>query len=285
MTLQSAKIRTLIGHSILHMVLIIGSIAMLVPLLWTVSTSLKSMQQIAIWPPEWIPDPVMWRNYIEVFDAAPVWLWLRNSMVIVLADVIGSVFTCSFVAYGFARMKFPGRDALFILLLSTLMMPYIVRLVPLYVLYNQWGWINTFLPVTVPALLARNPFFVFLLRQFFKGIPDDLSDAARIDGCSEFGIWWRIVMPLSKPALAAVAIFSFQQAWDNFLAPLVYMAGRPDLRPLAVGLYTLRGGGGQLPDTHYLMALSALMILPMLLMFAIGQRYFIQGVTLSGLKG
>lgn len=284
MTVRNPTSRV-VTHSILHLILIAGSVVMLIPLVWTVSTSLKTLQQIAIWPPEWIPNPVMWSNYVEVFDAAPVTLWLRNSMIIVLADVIGSVVTCSFVAYGFARMRFPGRDALFILLLSTLMLPYIVRLIPLYVLYNQWGWINTFLPVTVPQLLGRNPFFIFLLRQFFMGIPDDLSDAARIDGCSEFGIWWRIVLPLSKPALAAVTIFAFQQAWDNFLAPLVYMAGRPDLRPLAVGLYLLRGGAGQLPDTHYMMALSTLMILPMLLMFAVGQRYFIQGVTLSGLKG
>jgi ABC-type glycerol-3-phosphate transport system permease component len=284
MTVRNPTARV-VTHSILHILLIAGSVVMLIPLVWTVSTSLKTLQQIAIWPPEWIPNPVMWSNYIEVFDAAPVMLWLRNSMIIVLADVIGSVVTCSFVAYGFARMRFPGRDALFILLLSTLMLPYIVRLIPLYVLYNQWGWINTFLPVTVPQLLGRNPFFIFLLRQFFMGIPDDLSDAARIDGCSEIGIWWRIVLPLSKPALAAVTIFAFQQAWDNFLAPLVYMAGRPELRPLAVGLYLLRGGAGQLPDTHYMMALSTLMILPMLLMFAVGQRYFIQGVTLSGLKG
>lgn len=284
MTLRASQIR-LVNHVILHALLMAGSVVMVIPLLWTLSTSLKTIQQIAVWPPEWIPNPVMWSNYVEVFRVTPVLLWLRNSLVIVAADVIGAVVTCSFVAYGFARMKFPGRDALFLLMLSTLMMPYIVRLIPLFVIYNQIGWINTFLPVTVPALMGRNPFFIFLLRQFFMGIPDDLSDAARIDGAGDFGIWWRIVLPLSKPALAAVAIFAFRDAWDNFLAPLVYMAGRPDLRPLAVGLYTLRGGGGQLPDTHYLMALSVLMIVPMLIMFAVGQRHFIQGVTMSGLKG
>jgi ABC-type glycerol-3-phosphate transport system permease component len=267
------------------LVLLLGSVVMVIPLLWTLSTSLKSLPQIAVWPPAWLPDPVVWRNYIDVFSVAPVGLWLRNSLIIVTANVIGAVVTCSFVAYGFARTKFPGRDALFLLLLSTLMVPYVVRLIPLYIIYGQLGWLNTFLPVTVPNLLGRNPFFIFLLRQFFMGIPNELSDAARIDGCSDFGIWWRIVMPLSKPALAAITIFAFRDAWDNFLAPLVYLAGRPDLRPLAVGLYTLRGGGGQLPDTHYMMALSVLMILPMLILFAGGQRYFIQGVTLTGLKG
>lgn len=275
----------LANHGLLHLVLIIGSVVMLIPLVWTISTSLKTPQQVAIWPPEWIPNPVQWSNYLEIFRVAPVALWLRNSLVLVAAEVLGSVITCSFIAYGFARVRFPGREALFLLLLSTLMIPYIVRLIPLYVIYNQIGWVNTFLPVTVPQLLGRNAFFIFLLRQFFMGIPEELSDAARIDGCTEFGIWWRIVMPLSKPALAAVAIFAFRDAWDNFLAPLVYMAGRPELRPLAVGLYTLRGGAGQLPDTHLLMALSTLMIIPMLIMFAAGQRYFIQGVTLSGLKG
>jgi multiple sugar transport system permease protein len=284
MTLQASHIR-FVSRMLIHLILLLGAVVMIIPLIWTLSTSLKTLQQIAVWPPEWIPNPVMWTNYIEVFQAAPVALWLRNSLVIVFANVIGSVITCSFVAYGFARLEFPGREPLFLLLLSTLMMPYIVRLIPLFVLYNQIGWINTFLPLVVPPLLARNPFFIFLLRQFFMGIPSELSDAARIDGCSEFGIWWRIVMPLSKPALAAVTIFSFQQAWDNFLAPLVYMAGRPDLRPLSVGLYLLRGGAGQLPDTHYMMALSTLMILPMLVIFALGQRYFIQGVTLTGLKG
>jgi multiple sugar transport system permease protein len=272
MTVQSRRTRV-VNNSLLHLLLLAGSFFMLMPLAWTLSTSLKSLQQIPVWPPEWIPNPVMWRNYVDVFDVAPVGLWLRNSMVLVIANVVGSVVTCSFVAYGFARIKFPGRDALFILLLSTLMMPYVVRLIPLYVIYSDIGWINTFLPVTVPQLLGRNPFFIFLLRQFFIGIPDELSDA------------WRIVMPLSKPALAAVAIFAFRDAWDNFLAPLVYLAGRPDLRPLAVGLFTLRGGAGQLPDTHYLMALSTLMIIPMLVLFAAGQRYFIRGVTLSGIKG
>lgn len=282
---RSNRYNNLFNSTLLHLLLLAGSIMMLVPLAWTISTSLKTMQQIGVWPPEWIPAPVMWQNYLAVFDAAPVGLWLRNSMIIVMANVIGSVVTCSFVAYGFARTRFPGRDALFVLLLSTLMVPYVVRLIPLYMIYGQLGWINTFLPVTVPNLLGRNPFFIFLLRQFFMGIPNELADAARIDGCSDFGIWWRIVMPLSKPALAAITIFAFRDAWDNFLAPLVYLAGRPDLRPLAVGLYTLRGGAGQLPDTHYMMALSTLMILPMLLLFALGQRYFIQGVTLTGLKG
>lgn len=284
MAVRSSRVRLASGAAT-HLILLAGSVVMLVPLVWTVSTSLKTLQQIAIWPPQWIPNPVMWSNYVEVFRQVPVALYVRNTMVIVAAQVLGATVTCSLVAYGFARTEFPGREALFMLLLSTLMMPYVVRLIPLFVIYNQIGWINTFLPLVVPALLARNPFYIFLLRQFFRGIPEEISDAARIDGCNDLSIWWRIVMPLSKPALAAVTIFAFQAGWDDFLGPLVYMAGRPNLRPLSVGLYLLRGGAGQIPDTHYMMALTTLMIIPVLLLFAAGQRYFIQGVTMTGLKG
>lgn len=274
-----------ISHGLTHLVLIFGSIVMLIPMVWVISTSLKGMEQIGKWPPELIPDPVMWSNYVNAFKVIPVFRYLGNSLVIVSAQIVGAVLTCSLVAYGFARYKFPGRDVLFILLLSTMMMPYVVRLVPLYMIYNKIGWINTFLPLVVPPLLARSPFFVFLLTQFFKGIPQEIVDAARIDGCNDLGIWWRIMMPLSKTALATVTILAFQTGWDEFLAPLVYMAGKPELRPLSVGLYMLRGGTGQLPDTHYIMVLTTLMILPTLILFIIGQRYFIQGVILSGLKG
>ncbi|MBN1285738.1 MAG: carbohydrate ABC transporter permease [Anaerolineae bacterium] len=255
------------------------------PMFWTLSTSLKTLDQINIWPPRLIPDPIAWRNYIEVFDYVPVALYLRNTLIIVAAWVTGATVTCSFVAYGFARTNFPGRNILFVVLLSTLMMPYVVRLIPLFMIYKSIGWIETFYPLTVPILLGRNAFYIFLLRQFFIGVPDEIADAARIDGCSHFGIWWRIVMPLSKPALATVAVFAFQSSWDDFLGPMIYMGSNPDLRTLAVGLYAFRSSPGQLPMTHYMMAMSVMMILPILLVFAFGQRYFIQGVTLSGLKG
>lgn len=274
-----------VGYGLLYLLLIAGSIAMLVPLFWTLSTSLKTLPQINAWPPRFLPDPIAWGNYAEVFRIQPIGRYFANTMVLVIAAEIGSLITCAFVAYGFARTEFPGRDALFMLLLSTLIMPYIVRLIPLFVIYSKIGWLNTYLPLVVPDLLGRNAFYIFLLRQFFLGIPVELSDAARIDGANDFGIWWRIVMPLAKPALAAVAIFTFQGTWDEFLGPLIYMGGDPEMRTLAVGLYTLRNTPGQLPMIHYLMAMSAMLILPVLLIFAFGQRYFIQGVTLSGIKG
>lgn len=274
-----------LGTGLVYVPLVGLSTLLLIPLVWTLSTSLKTLEQLSIYPPNWIPDPIAWWNYPELFRIQPLLLFLRNTLVIVLAWEIGSLITCSLVAYGFARLSFPGRDVLFVLLLSTLMMPYIVRLIPLFIIYTKIGWIGTFLPLTVPILLARNPFYIFLLRQFFRGIPNELSDAARIDGCSELGIWWRIVMPLSGPVLAAVGIFAFQAAWDEFLGPLIYLGTRPEVRTLAVALYYFRTANSDLPMTHYLMAMSVLMILPILIVFAAGQRYFVRGVTLSGLKG
>jgi ABC-type glycerol-3-phosphate transport system permease component len=274
-----------LGRTAIYAILIVGSLAALLPMVWTLSTSLKSLDQLSLFPPQLIPDPILWSNYVDVFNIVPVGLYLRNTLIIVVATVVGSTVTCSFVAYGFARTKFWGRDTLFLVLLSTLMMPYVVRLIPLFIIYKELGWINTFLPLTVPTLLGRNAFYIFLLRQFFIGIPNELTDASRIDGCSHFGIWWRIILPLSKPALATVAVFAFQSAWDDFLAPLVYMGGNPELRTLATGLFYFRSSPGQIAQTHYLMAMSTLMIIPVLLVFAFGQRYFIQGVTLSGLKG
>lgn len=267
------------------LVLLAGAAVAVLPLLWTLSVSLETLQQIAAYPPQLIPHPVVWENYVQVFRVQPLLLYLRNSLIIVSAWEIGTLITCALVAYGFARMKFPGRDGLFVVLLSTMMMPYVVRLIPLFIIYAKIGWIDTFLPLTVPILLGRNPFYIFLLRQFFRDIPNDLSDAARIDGCGEFGIWWRVVMPLSGPALAAVAIFAFQASWDDFLAPLIYMGNAPSLRPLAVALYYFRNMPGEISQINLLMAMSVLMILPILIVFAFGQRYFIQGVTLSGIKG
>lgn len=268
-----------------YVLLLVGSAVSLIPLLWTLSTSLKTLPQLNAYPPRWIPAPIAWSNYVELFRIQPMLLYLRNSVILVGAAEAGTLVTCAFVAYGFARMRFPGRDVLFVLLVSTMMMPYIVRLIPLFVIYSKIGWINTFLPLTVPVLLGRNPFYIFLLRQFFRQIPNELGDAARIDGCSDVGIWWRIVMPLSGPALAAVAIFAFQGAWDDFLGPMIYMGNASDLRPLAVAMYFFHNELSQTPLIHHMMAMAVLMVLPVVVVFASSQRYFIQGVTMSGLKG
>lgn len=272
--------------ALLYVALVALTLVMLIPLIWTVSASLSPIGQIGVWPPHLIPSPIMWTNYSDLFGLIPVGRYLLNTMVIVSAAEVGALVTCSFVAYGFARTTFPGRDALFLVLLSTMMMPFVVRLIPLYVLYRQIGWLSTYLPLTVPQLLGISAFNIFLLRQFFLGIPQELCDAARIDGCGDFRIWWRIVTPLAKPALAAVAVFSFQGAWDDFLAPIVFLGGNPDMYTLTIGLYMFRSTTTSgTPTTQYLMALSVLMIIPVLVIFALGQRYFIQGVALTGLKG
>ena len=273
------------GRALLYLVLTLGAAITLVPLVWTISTSLKSTQQVTASARAWIPDPVRWSNYPDALDLLPFGRYFANTMVLVAAAEIGALITCSFVAYGFARMDFPGREPLFMLLISTMLMPYIVRLVPLFVFYSNIGWLNTYLPLAVPDLMGRNAFYIFLLRQFFRGIPFELSDAARIDGANDFRIWWTIIVPLAKPVLATVAVFAFQSTWDDFLGPLIYMGGDPNLRTLAVGLYQLKntpGGDNLMP---YLMAMSILTMLPVLLIFAIGQRYLIRGVTMTGLKG
>jgi ABC-type glycerol-3-phosphate transport system permease component len=283
--MQSIASRLQPGRALLYLVLTLGAAITLVPLVWTLSTSLKSTQQIATSARDWIPDPVRWSNYPEALDLLPFGRYLANTMVLVTAAEIGALITCSFVAYGFARMEFPGREPLFMLLISTMLMPYIVRLVPLFVFYSNIGWLNTYLPLAVPDLMGRNAFYIFLLRQFFRGIPFELSDAARIDGANDFRIWWTIIVPLAKPVLATVAVFAFQSTWDDFLGPLIYMGGDPNLRTLAIGLYQLKntpGGDNLMP---YLMAMSLLTMVPVLLIFAVGQRYLIRGVTMSGLKG
>jgi multiple sugar transport system permease protein len=273
------------GRGVLYVALIAGALLMVTPLYWTVATSLKTLDQLSLYPPRLIPNPIAWWNYLEIFRIQPVGRYLLNTLVIVAATEFGAVITCSFVAYGFARTEFPGRQFLFAVLVSTLMMPYIVRLIPLFIIYSKLGWINTFLPVTVPELLGRNAFYILLLCQFFRTIPSDLLDAARMDGASEFRIWWSMVMPLSRAVLAAVAIFAFQFAWDDFLGQLIYLGGNPNIRTLAVAVYTLRSMPGQLPMIHYLMAMSTLMIIPVLAMYAFGQRQFVQGITFTGLRG
>ncbi|KPL22823.1 MAG: hypothetical protein AMJ93_06250 [Anaerolineae bacterium SM23_84] len=271
--------------SIAYAILLVGAVATVFPLLWTVSTSLKTIDKVTAVRLELIPDPVAWWNYVEVFQIAPVARQFRNTMFIVIAVVLGSVITSSFVAYGFARIEFPGRDLLFTLLLSTMMMPGVVTLIPRFVIFDWLGWMNTFWPLVIPQPLGHNPFYIFLMRQFFRGIPQELSDAARMDGCSEFGIWWRIVMPLSGPVLAVVAIFSFQWSWNDFLYPLIYLGGKQELWTLALGLNAFRAMERQKQPLHYLMAMSVLMTIPMLVVFAIGQKQFVRGVVFSGLKG
>jgi len=281
----SASRARAINYSLIYLLVTLGAVVTFFPLLWTVSTSLKTVEQLVGTRIVLIPNPIAWENYVEIFRITSVLLNLRNTMIIVLCAEFGSLVMCSLVAYAFARIPFPGRRLMFTLLLSSMMLPGVVTLIPFFVMFDRLGWINTFLPLIVPRFLAHNPFYIFLMRQFFRDIPQDLSDAARMDGCSELGIWWRIVMPVSSPVLAAVAIFTFQFAWNWFLQPLVYLGGDKNLWTLSLGLNALKGEQGGPPSTHYQMAFSVLMILPMLVVFGVGQRYFVQGIVTTGIKG
>lgn len=272
-------------HGLIYVLLTLGGIVMIFPLIWTFSTSLKPLEQVTVTQINLIPDPIKWTNYVDIFSQVRLTRYVGNTLIIVAASLFGGLITCSLAGFAFARLKFPGRDALFIVLLATMMLPYVVQLIPLFIMFDSLGMVGTFWPLVIPRLLGHNAFYIFLLRQFYKGLPGELFDAARIDGCSEFGVWWRIAMPNSKPVLAAVAIFSFQFAWNDFLNPLIYLGPNPDMWTLALALNALKGGEGQMVEMNMLMVLTMFMILPMLLMFAFGQKYMVRGVTLSGVKG
>jgi multiple sugar transport system permease protein len=253
----------------------------LIPLLWMFSSSLKPSYAVLEVPPTLLPNPVRWSNYPEALSIVPFGRFIRNSFFLSVITVIGHLFSCTLVAYGFARLRAPGKNALFWVVLATMMLPYPVTMVPAFMLFHALGWIDTFLPLTVPAFFG-SPFYIFLLRQFFLTLPPELEDAARIDGANTLQVITRIVVPLSGPALATVAIFTFQATWNDFLGPLIYL-GNQQLYTVPLGLNQFRQS--YTTDWAYLMAASLVTMLPVLVVFVIGQRYFIQGIALSGLKG
>lgn len=272
--------------STVYFVLIGGAIIMLFPLLWTLSTSLKAKDAITSQQIELIPNPAVWENYLTLFNTQPVFLYMRNSLVVVAAALFGGLIVCSLVAYAFAFIRFPGRDLLFNVLLITMMIPFVVQLIPIFLVFDRLGWVNTFLPLIVPRLLGHNAFYIFLYRQFFRSIPPDLLDAARLDGCTEIGLWRRIVLPISVPVLAAVAVFSFQFAWNDFLNPLIYVGGNRDLWTLPIGLQSFTQLEGQQSNMNLMMAMAIVMIAPIIALFAVAQRYVISGVgASSGIRG
>ncbi len=263
-------------------ILVAIAIVMLLPFVWLVSSSLKQQHQIFQYPPQWIPNPVQWENYSNALTYKPFHLYLRNSLFIILLNEIATLGTASLCAYGFARIKFPGRDFWFAIVIGTMIMPYVVMVVPTFILFSRLGWIDSYLPLVIPQFFGGGAFYIFLLRQFFRTIPEELSDAARIDGASEFGIFWRIMLPLAKPALITVGIFTFLGSWNDFFGPLIYL-NSPDKFTVAVGLATFRS----VLATRWelLMAASTAMIVPVIVLFFFAQRYFIKGIVMTGLKG
>jgi ABC-type glycerol-3-phosphate transport system permease component len=270
------------GQIVLTYVLLIPlAVIFLAPLFWLISTSLKTDQQLGVWPPVWLPNPIVWDNYAKAWNAAPFALYTRNTLIITGFGLLGQLFSAAAVAYGFARLRFPGRDFLFVVVLATMMLPSVVTLIPTYILWERLGWLDTFVPLIVPAYFGP-PFFIFLLRQFFRSIPMELSEAAKIDGASNFRILVQLILPLSKPALATVTIFSFMNHWNDFLGPLIYLTSQ-DNYTLTLGLRHFMGQYAT--QFQYMMAISFLMSLPIILVFFFAQQYFVRGVVMSGLKG
>jgi multiple sugar transport system permease protein len=277
--LNPAKI---LWQVIVYLLLIAGAIVMLVPFFWMLSTSLKESFQVFSFPPKWIPDPIKWDNYILTFNSLPFGKWLVNTVVITASTIVGTLLSCTIVAYGFARFRARGRNVLFLVMLATMMLPSAVTMIPVFYLFKSLGWINTFYPLIVPAFFG-NAFFIFLLRQFYMSIPTELEDAAKIDGLGTVGILWRIIVPLTLPALTTVAIFQFNGAWNDFMGPLLYLS-KPDLYTLALGINFFKSQNDV--QWNYLMAASLVTMLPSLILFFVGQKYFIEGISLSGgIKG
>ncbi len=268
---------------LVHFCLLVAAVAYLGPFLWMISTSLKQESQAVQMPPQWIPHPVQWHNYARVFNspAFDMSLYARNTLIIALLATLGSVVSSSLVAYSLAKMQWRGRNVVFGIALASMMIPFPVLMVPLYRIFRQVGWIGTNLPLWVPTFFGV-PFFIFLLRQFYMTIPQELSEAAIMDGCTHFGIWWRIMLPLTRPALAVVGLFAFMGAWNNFLGPLVYLTHQSTFTlPLALQFYQSRSGG---TTYNLLMAASVIVIAPILILFFLAQKTFVRGIATTGLK-
>lgn len=267
---------------LVHILLVAGAIAFLFPFVWMVLTSLKPLAETTRIPPTWLPSKWHWENYRDAVTVIPFWTYARNTLIVCVLSVMGTLISSTLVAYGFARISWRGRDIVFIAVLATMVIPFPILMAPLFVVFSKMHLVGTLTPLWLPAFGA-SAFNIFLLRQFFMGIPNDLIEAARMDGLSELGILVRIVVPLSKPALLVVALFQFIFSWNDFLGPLVYLT-RQETYTLSLGLqfFQSQHGGTQ---WHHLMAASTLIILPVVVLYFFAQRYFVEGISLTGLKG
>jgi multiple sugar transport system permease protein len=277
----SKKTNDTMSKFFVYLILTLFSLAFILPFLWLLSGSLKDSSELFADPPVWIPEVLNWSNYKEAFSAFPFFLYLKNTLIIVVFTCIGAVLSNSLIAYGFSRIDWKYRDTVFIVVLATLMMPFQVIMIPLFLQFKELGWIGTYYPLIVPHFFG-NAFFIFLLRQFFKGIPKELSEAAKMDGASELIVFWKVILPLSKPILATVVIFQFIEAWRDFLGPLIFLSDNTH--------YTLSLGVQQImsqndPRWGLLMAIGVAMTLPIIIIFFFLQRYFIEGITFTGSKG
>ena len=267
-----------VSSIILFVVLTLGAILILFPIAWMICTALKSAPEIAMYPPKLLPEKPMFENFIIAWGKAPFTKYTINTLIIVFFSIIGNVFVNSFVSYGFAKVDFAGKNILFTCILATMMIPGFITLVPTYVIFSKLHWVNTYLPLIVPAFLG-NAFHIFMMRQFYMTIPIELTEAARIDGAGHFYIWGKLMMPLVKPVMATIALIAFKGSWSDFQGPLLYLSDR-NMYTLQLGLQVFKGQG--FTEWNYLMAVSFLSMIPILILFFCFQNYFIEGMNTSG---
>jgi len=278
-------LRTVGRYTLWYLVLGALSIVFVLPMLWMFSVSLHDLPGVFAQPFAWIPDELRWGNFAEAVSILPFGRYVTNTAIITACVMVGTLLSSSLVAYGFARLNFRGRDKLFAVCISTMMLPGQVTMIPLYVMFAKAGWIDTFLPLIVPAFFG-SPFYIFLLRQFFLTIPREYDEAALLDGASRLRIYWHIILPLARPALATVALFTFIGTWNDFFGPLIYI-NSPEKATLTLGLNMMKSQiiGMGVTQWHLLMAVSLLVLLPNLIIFFLAQKQFIKGIQVGGLKG
>lgn len=272
-----------VNQTIIYVIVTFLAAVILVPFFWMVSTALQADGDIFAWPPQWIPDPPQWHNFVEAWTAMPFNRYLFNTIFIVVLGIVAELISATIVAYGFARFRFPGSGLIFLVLLATMMLPFHVTLIPTFLIWQKFGLVGQFDPLVLRAWTAWGPFYIFLLRQFFMTLPRELDDAAEMDGANFFQTFVYIMLPQVKPALLAVAIFAFRGYWNDFLGPLIYLSDMK-MYTLNVGMYFFMGGVNEAPQWNYLMAMSTLVALPVILLFFMAQRYFIEGITFTGMK-
>lgn len=272
--------KRLISESLYYLFVSLLALLYILPLFWMVSTSIKTQYEVLRIPPILIPNPPHWENYIEIFKRLPLGRYFFNTLTIALTTMVGSIFSCTFVGYAFSKLRWPGRELFFIILLATMMIPFPTVMIPLFLTFRRLGWINTYLPLIIPTFCA-SPYLTFLARQFFMSIPNELIDAARIDGASEPQIYLNLMLPLCKPLVIVIGLFEFLYAWNDFTGPLIYLSSQ-DKFTLAIGLQLF--SGAHMSEWHLQMAAGTLVTLPIIILFFLLQRYFIEGITLTGIK-
>lgn len=272
-----------LGKKVLvYALLIAGAVPTLLPLIWLVRSALMDSGQIFVSPPEWIPRPFAWDNFSGALTQVPFARYFLNTLVIEAGVLVGTVLSCSLAAFSFARLRWKHKNLVFGILMSGVMLPYAVTLIPTFLFWQKLGLVNTYVPLILPHWFGTGVFNIFLLRQFFLSIPYELDESAYIDGATPFQVYWRIILPLSKPALAVVGVFTFLGVWNDYLGPLIYL-NDSDKYTLAMGLASFQGT--YTAQWGYLMAAAAVVLLPIVLLFAFAQKYFVEGIALTGLKG